>query len=160
MRFTLPFFPFLTAPESGICANVSHSLTESMLFRECGVLRGPQSVASCSRPPVRGWGGGAMRRPKAKQNGHEKTTSEKLVRLTSFSAKHLKKCRKLTLKLSKWLPNDVKMSPESGFSCFGGHLHFERAYEDLDHNSYLRGVKVVTEPWEKLVQKSALKKTT
>jgi hypothetical protein len=50
-----------------------------------------------------------MGRPKAKQNGHEKTTSEKLLRLTSFSAINLEKCKKLAPKLSKGLPNDVKM---------------------------------------------------
>jgi hypothetical protein len=52
---------------------------------------------------------GAVGRPKAKQNGYEKTTSEKLFRLTSFSATNLEKCRKLAPKLSKGLPNDVKM---------------------------------------------------
>jgi hypothetical protein len=54
-------------------------------------------------------GGGAMGRPKAKQNKHEKTTSEKLLRLTFLSAKNLRKCGKLAPKLSKTLPNDVKM---------------------------------------------------
>jgi hypothetical protein len=53
--------------------------------------------------------GSAMGRPKAKQNKHEKTTSEKLLRLTSFSAINLEKCKKLAPKLSKGLPNDVKM---------------------------------------------------
>jgi hypothetical protein len=86
--------------------------------------RSPEGEVSCYRVPVLG-GGGAVGRPKAKQNGHEKTTSEKLFLLTSFSAKNLEKCRKLAPKLSKGLPNDVKMSPETGFSCFGGHLHFE-----------------------------------
>jgi hypothetical protein len=99
-------------------------------------------------------------RPKAKQNVHEKTTSEKLFRLTSFSATNLEKCRKLAPKLSKGLPNDVKMSPETGFSCFGGHLHFERPYTVLGHISSLRGVKVATEACEKLAQKRALKKTS
>ena len=159
MRFTLLLSPFLTPPENCICANVSHSLIESMLFREYCVLRGPQTSrfmipASCSG------GGGAVGRPKAKQNGDEKTTSEKLVRLTSFFAKNLEKCRKLAPKLSNGLRNDVKMSPESGFSRFGGHLHFERPYKGLARNSCLRGVQVDTEACEKLAQKRALKKTT
>ena len=155
----LTLFPFLTAPESGSCANVSHSLTESMLFRECGVLRGPQRSPPCAADLLFGEVGCAVRWHKAKHNAHEKTTSEKLFRLTSFSAKNLEKCRKPAPKLSKGFPNDVKMSPETGFSCFGGHLHFERPYTALAHISSLRGVKVATEACEKLAQKRALKKT-
>ena len=101
-----------------------------------------------------------MRRPKAKQNGHEKTTSEKLLRLTFLFAKNLEKCRQLAPKLSQGLPNDVKMSPETGFSRFGGHLHFERPYMVLRHISSLRGVKVATAACENLAPKRDLKKTT
>ena len=98
-----------------------------------------------------------VQRPKAIKNGHEKTTSEKLFRLTSFSATNLEKCRKLAPKLSKGLPNDVKMSPETGFSCFGGHLHFERPYKVLAHNSCLQGVKVDTEVRKTSAEKGSQK---
>ena len=63
-------------------------------------------------------------------------------------------------KLSNGLRNDVKMLPETGFSRFGGHLHFERPYYGLGYISSLRGVKVDMEACEKLAQKRALKKTT
>ena len=94
------------------------------------------------------------------ENVHEKPTSEKLFRLTSFFAKNMEKCRNVAPKLSNVLPNDVKMSLETGFSRFGGHLHFERPYKGLAHNSCLRGVKVDTEAYEKPWQRRALKKTT
>ena len=83
------------------------------------------------------------------ENVYEKTTSEKLLRVTSFSAKNIEKCRKFAPKPPKGLPNDVKMSPETGLFRFGGHLHFERPYEGLAYNSCLRGVKVDTEAFEK-----------
>ena len=102
--------------------------------------------------------GRAMGRPKAKQNTHEKTTSEKLFRLTFFSAKNQDEGRKLAPKLSNGLPNNVKMSPGTGFSNFGGHLHFERPYTVLGHISCLRSVKVATEAREILSQNRALKK--
>ena len=77
-----------------------------------------------------------------------------------FSAKNMEKCRKFAPKPPKGLPNDVKMLPETELLRFGGHLHFERPYEGLAHNSCLRGVKVDTEAFEKPSQKRALKKTT
>jgi len=52
------------------------------------------------------------------------------------------------------------MSSETGFFRFGGHLHFARPYKGLAHNSFLRGVKVDTEAFEKLAQKKTLEKTT
>jgi len=69
-----------------------------------------------------------MGRLKAKQKTHAKTTSEKLLRLTFFSAKNQDEGRKLAPKLSNGLPNDVKMSPETEFFRFSGHLDFERPY--------------------------------
>ena len=101
-----------------------------------------------------------MGRPKAKQTTYEKTTSEKLFRLTSFSAKKWKSAENLRQSSKKGLPNDVKMSPETEFFRFWGHLHFERQYHGLSHISSLRGVKVATEACEKLAQKRALKKTS
>ena len=46
-----------------------------------------------------------MGRLKAKQKTHAKTTSEKLLRLTFFSAKNQDEGRKLAPKLSNGLPN-------------------------------------------------------
>jgi len=80
-----------------------------MFFRECGVLPARQRYRPRAADLLFGQGGDAMGRPKAKQNKHEKTTSEKLLRLTFFSAINLEKCKKLAPKLSKGLPNDVKM---------------------------------------------------
>ena len=88
-----------------------------------------------------------------------KTTLEKVLRVTSFSKHKLEKSRKHAPKPPKGLPNDVKMSSETGLFRFGGPLHFERPYNGLAHNSFLRGVKVDTEAFEKPSQKRALKKT-
>ena len=143
-----------------MCAKVYHSHTESMLFPECGVLREPHSQVPVPPTSCSGRGGGQLRRSKAKAKVDEKPTSEKLFRLTSFPARNLEKCRKFVPKPPKGLPDDVKLSSETGLFRFGGHLHFKRPYKGLAHNSCLRGVKADTEAFEKPSQKRALKKTT
>ena len=71
----------LPYPESGICANVSHSLTESMLFRECGVLPSRQKY-KLHAADLLFWEGGG--RWKAKSNKKRKNYFGKVVPLDVF----------------------------------------------------------------------------
>ena len=99
----LTLFPFLTAPESGICANVSHSLTESMLFRECGVLRGPQRVSSlCRRLPF--LGGRLPLRATSEGKRARKNSFGKVVPLDVFFCRKSGKVQKTCAKALKGDP--------------------------------------------------------